>query len=320
MKAIVMHDYGDANALSCEDVPTPMPGPGQARVRVHASSINPGMVKRTSGALRGMVPDLDFPFIPGSDFSGVVDELGPEVTGFSVGDEVYSFGGPGGSHAEFVVASVAILSRKPSKLTHVEAASLALGLQTAAHLFERAALTRGQSVVFLGAGGAVGHAAVQLAALRGIRLVASATSRSADRVRRLGADTVVTSDDALRSAATGVDAVFNALGGDRNELAMSLLRPGGTLLTLSAPPPADAAQRQVQAEFINVLATDGGHLDTLHDALEEQRITPFVARTFPLLAAQEAWRLFESGGTQGKIVIDSSPVAAPAPVRNADAA
>lgn len=186
MKAIVMHDYGDADALNYEDVSTPLPGLGQVRVRVHASSINPGMVKRTSGALRGMVPDLDFPFIPGSDFSGVVDEPGPDVTSFSVGDEVYSFGGPGGSHAEFVVASVDILSPKPSKLTHVEAASLALGLQTAAHLFERASLTRGQSVAFLGAGGAVGHAAVQLAALRGVRFVASVTERSADQVRRLG--------------------------------------------------------------------------------------------------------------------------------------
>ncbi|WP_066911618.1 NADP-dependent oxidoreductase [Millisia brevis] len=306
MRAIVMDGYGGPEALRFdEDYPAPQAEAGQILIRVHASSVNPGVLKRAGGALRGVFPDPDFPYVPGSDFSGVVAATGPDVTRWNVGDQVYSFGGPGGSHAELTVADAGAVSRKPDGVSHGEAASLALAVQTAALVLQPADLRAGRTLAVLGAGGAVGNALVQLAHLRDIDVIAVASARSLDRLKALGGAGAFDSVDAVPE---GVDAIVNALGPQLDALALRRIRRGGHLLTLNAPPPADlAAEVGVHARFVNALASRPGPLDDLHDDIDAGRIAPFVGRTFRLEDTAAAWALYASREIQGKIVIDSSP-------------
>src|SRR5262245_42976488 len=140
MKAVTLAEYGGPELLEYTDIARPEPGPGQVLVRVRASSVNPGNVKRASGRLRGVVPELEFPWVPGADFSGVVTETGAGVTAFRPGDEVFSYGGPGGAYAEFIAVGADAVARKPASLSHEEAASLALVAQTAAQALDAAGL------------------------------------------------------------------------------------------------------------------------------------------------------------------------------------
>ena len=145
-----------------EEAPVPQPSAGQVLIRVQAASINPIDYKLASGAFRQSMP-LNFPWIPGGDFSGVVEEVGPGVTTVKRGEAVYGDSPGGGAYAEFVAASADMVAPRPAKLGAVEAASVPLAAQTARQgLFDHGHLQRGQTVLIHAAAGGVGTFAVQL--------------------------------------------------------------------------------------------------------------------------------------------------------------
>ncbi|AKP90120.1 Arginate lyase-like bifunctional zinc-containing alcohol dehydrogenase / quinone oxidoreductase (NADPH:quinone reductase) [Achromobacter xylosoxidans] len=222
MKAIVLTAFGGPASFELRDVPKPVPQAGQVLVRVHATAINPLDYQ----VRRGDYPDLvPLPAITGHDVSGVVEAVGPAVTAFAPGDEVWYtpqiFDGPG-SYAEYHVAAANIVGRKPASLSHLEAASLTLVGGTAWEaLVVRAGLRVGESILIHGGAGGVGHVAIQLAKAIGARVYTTVREGNVEFVRGLGADVAIDYekedyvDAVLRETdGRGVDVVFDTIGGD----------------------------------------------------------------------------------------------------------
>ena len=168
MKAIQIKQYGGAEQLQMVEAAKPRAAAGQVVVRIAATSFNPIDPNRASGNMRQVFP-LKFPFTPGGDFSGVVDAVGEGVKGFQVGDEVIGYSMEGGAYAEFIAIDAQKIALKPKRVSHIEAASLALVAQTAIQMLDRGDVEEGDTVLIHGAGGAVRSVLVQVAHQRGAR-------------------------------------------------------------------------------------------------------------------------------------------------------
>ena len=221
MKALILKSFGGPESFELRDVPKPVPHTGQVLVRVHATSINPLDYQVRRGDYADLVP---LPAITGHDVSGVVEEVGPGVTSFAPGDEVWYtpqiFDGPG-SYAEYHVAAEGIIGKKPPALSHLEAASLSLVGGTAREaLVVRAALRVGESILVHGGAGGVGHVAIQLAKAIGAQVFTTVRDVNVEFARSLGADVIIDYEKEdyvhaiLRETdGRGVDVVFDTIGG-----------------------------------------------------------------------------------------------------------
>src|SRR5512146_678019 len=193
MKAVHIHNYGGRDVLHYDDdAQRPSPGPGEVLIRVHATTVNPFDCWVHNGWVANMF-NYTFPLIPGTDASGVIEELGEGVTDVAVGDEVYTRAGifRNGTNAEYVVTFAADVAPKPNCLDHVQAAALPHVTLTAyAALFELADLQPGQTILIHAAAGGVGHIAVQLAKLHGANVIGTA-SVNIPTLKKLGVDEAV---------------------------------------------------------------------------------------------------------------------------------
>jgi len=320
MKAVVLKSFGGPESFAFEEVPTPASRAGQVLVRVHATSINPLDYQVRRGDYQDLVP---LPSITGHDVSGVVEAVGPGVTGFSVGDEVWYtpqiFDGPG-SYAEYHVASEHIVGKKPSSLSHLEAASLPMVGSTAWEaLVERASMRVGESVLVHGGAGGVGHVAIQLAKAMGARVFTTAREANAPFVREMGADVVIDyeKDDYVdvilrETNGHGVDVVFDTIGGDTLSRSPDVLAQLGRVVTI-----VDIAQPQnlVQAWGKNAsyhfvfTRQNRGKLDELSALVERGQLRPHVGAVYPLADIAAAHALLErrNNGLRGKIAISVVP-------------
>jgi len=165
VKAVQFDEYGAADVLKVAEVPQPVPGPGQVLVHVRAAGINPGETKIREGLLHSRWP-ATFPSGEGSDLAGVVEQVGPEVTGAALGDEVIGWVDTRSSHAEYAVVQAASLARKPGGVPWEVAGALPVAGFTAWAAVRAVALNAGDTVVVAGATGGVGSIAVQLARRR----------------------------------------------------------------------------------------------------------------------------------------------------------
>jgi NADPH:quinone reductase-like Zn-dependent oxidoreductase len=305
MKAICQDQYGGPERLRYEDAPTPQPSEGQVLVRVQAASVNPIDYKLASGAFREMMP-LNFPWIPGGDFSGIIEAVGPGVTGPKRGDAVFGNSPDWGAYAEFVAASAALVISRPAKHSPVEAASVPLAAQTAWQgLFDHGHLQRGQTVLVHAAAGGVGSIAVQLAHWKGARVLGTGTAANADYLRSLGADQAIDyRATSFESVAVDVDLVLDLIGGETQQRSFGVLKPGGRLVSTVQPPSQEeAARRQVQATFMG-MQPSAEVLRQLAELLEAGAIRTVVSKTYPLSQAQDAWTYQMSGRTPGKVVLE----------------
>ena len=303
MRAIELKDFGGPEQLIEVEVPKPVAGRGQVVVRIHATSFNPVDIKRAAGKMRQVFP-VTFPFIPGGDLSGTIDSLGPNIVGHQVGDEVYGDTETAGTYAEFIAISVDRIARKPRNLTHVEAASLSVVAQTALQALDHAHLKSGQTILIHGAGGAVGSAAVQLAHLRGARVIATASPSSFDRLHSYGVDQLIDYKSTPFESAikTPVDAVLDTIGGEVQQRSYSVLKPGGTLVAIAQPPsPVEAAKQGVKALFFSTQSSPAT-LREVTQAIEAGQLKPFVARTYHLSEAAQAWQDITTSHIEGKVV------------------
>jgi NADPH:quinone reductase-like Zn-dependent oxidoreductase len=305
MKAVRVHAYGGPEQLRLEEVPQPKAESGKVVVRISASSVNPIDYKLASGVMRQIMP-INFPWIPGGDFSGFVEEVGSGVTGLKKGDAVYGDASGGGAYAEFYAGPVTMIARKPQKLGHVEAASVPLAGQTAWQgLFDHGHLARGETVLIHAAAGGVGSFAVQLAHWKGAKVLATASAANADYVRSLGADSVIDyKATPFESVAKNVDLVFDLLGGDTQRRSYGVLKPGGRLVATSQPPSEEeAAKHKVQATMMQMKAA-ATNLTQLTELLDAGKIKTLVSKTYPLAKAHDAWTEMISGHTRGKTVLE----------------
>src|SRR5206468_75354 len=192
MKAFAIDEFGQPGSL--HDVPVPEPADGQVRVRVAAAGLNPFDNAVVQGYLKDRM-EHRFPLVPGMDGSGTVEAVGPGVSDWAVGDEVFgSVGKPylgEGTLAELTTVSAGTIARKPSSLEHATAAAIPTAGVTALNMADALGIGEGQTVVAIGATGGVGSYLVQLAAKRGARVVAVCSGDNAEYARRLGASDVV---------------------------------------------------------------------------------------------------------------------------------
>jgi NADPH:quinone reductase-like Zn-dependent oxidoreductase len=296
MTALRAHTRGGPEQLAIEHVPIPHAGPGEVLVAVHAAAIT---FAELDWDLTWTTRDGTdrTPVIPSHEVSGTIAELGDGVTGFAVGDEVYGLidFDRDGAAAEFAVVPADALTLKPRSVSHTEAAALPLAALTAWQaLIDHAGLQTGERVLIHGGAGGVGVYAVQIAHNLGAHVVATDAPSHVDFLRGLGAGHVIDfTSERFVDVVSDLDVVLDTVGGRTLEQSFSVLRPGGRLVTLGAPPPPGAAdEHKVRAVFF-VVKPDQDELRQLASMVDEFALTPVVSQTYPLTEGREA---YESGG------------------------
>ncbi|GIE89767.1 NADP-dependent oxidoreductase [Actinoplanes regularis] len=299
MKAIVFEEFGGAEVLRVAEARVPRPGPGQVRLRVRAAGVNPLDHKIRSGVMEQVFPTT-FPATPGLEAAGVVDEVGPGVTGLAAGDEVIALTDTG-SYAEFALATVA--APKPAGLDWAQAAALPVAGETAQRVLDLLGVEAGETLLVHGAAGAVGGVAVQLAVAAGVTVVGTASAVNHDYLRSLGVTPVAYGEglvERVRAAAPqGVDAVFDAAG--YGVLPDSIELRGGTtdrIVTI-----ADPTCRELGVTFSGDSRPSVERLAGLARLAAEGALRLTVAETFPLAEAGRAQERSATGHTRGKLIL-----------------
>ena len=302
-QAVRFDEYGGIDVLRVTEVDRPVPGPGQVLVRMVAAGINPGEAKIRQGLLAHRWP-ATFPSGQGSDLAGVVEELGPDVTGFAVGDEVIGFTDNRASHAELVVTEAANLIHKPAGVSWEAAGSLYVAGATAWAMVHAVSLGPGDIVVVSGAAGGVGSIAVQLARIAGATVIGLASEANHPWLISHGVIPVSYGEgvaDRIREASGGpVDAFLDTQGGGYVELAIELgVRPE-RIDTI-----ADFTAKQTYGVKIDGNAVGGNAqvLAELAALVDQGRVEIPIANVYPLAQVQDAYRELEQGHTHGKIVL-----------------
>jgi NADPH:quinone reductase-like Zn-dependent oxidoreductase len=305
MKAMLLTGFGGTDMLRYGDAPDPVAGPGDVVVDVYAASVNAADYKMRLGGYSNPT----FPHILGRDFSGVVSAVGAGVDDLKVGDAVFGVTIPGteGAYAEKIAIKAAIVARKPPRLSHVEAAAMALTSLTAIWALEDTAqLKRGETVLIQGGAGGVAGFAIQLAKHLGATVITTASPANHAYVRTLGADRVIDyrKEDFTRVAGP-CDVVFDTVGGEVQVRSYEVLKPGGRLVWIAAAPAGfQPSRRDVQVLRPRV-DRDRAHLERMVELLEAGAVWPPAITRFKLADAAEAHRVSEGRHLQGKLVLET---------------
>jgi NADPH:quinone reductase-like Zn-dependent oxidoreductase len=302
MKAIRIHEPTGINGLVYEEAPDATPMACDVLVKVAACGITHN--------------ELDYPIwtcraghqrtsiIPGAEVSGIVAALGLGTAGLAVGDEVFGLTDQwrDGTAAEYVAVEARNLAPKPRTVDHVHAAAVPrAGLTAWQALFDHGRLANGQTVVIHGACGAVGSTAVQLAHWAGAEVIGTGRSHSRSLVLELGADRFVALDaERLEDAVGQADLVFDAAGGRVLAESASVVKPGGTLVSVAAFPPFG---REDAREIFFIQESNRAQLAELARLVDEGHLRPQVGAVYPLAQAAEAYSAKAAGGIPGRIVL-----------------
>lgn len=299
MKAARIHSLGPPDVVVVEDVPMPSPGPGEVLVRVMAAGVAAwdAIIREGKSEVSPQPP-----LILGSDLSGVVEQVGPDVTDFAPADEVYGVTNPQfcGAQAEFAVAMAGMIASKPQLLNYVEAASAPVIAVTAWQmLFQYGQATRGQTVMVVGAAGNVGAYATQMAIDAGIHVVAIAHLADQGLLRSLGVKSIIDSSKiGFEQDLPKVDVIVDTVGGSTFQRCVAALKPGGKLVTSASAQPLPAGTIFFYAEVTTA------RLQTLTQLFEAGRITARVGSVLPLSEARQAQGMLAGAPHKsGKIVL-----------------
>jgi enoyl reductase len=301
-RAVSFSSYGEPEVLEVVEVPEPHAGDGQVRVAVRTAGLNPFDVK----VRHGVLPKLALPSLQGSEFAGVVDEVGAGVTGWHAGDEVLGWIGRG-AQAEHVVVPSTSLAAKPTALDWLTAGGIGLVGNTAKRATDSLALGSADTVLVSGAAGGVGLLGSQLARLTGATVIGTASPRNHDALRSLGIVPVAYGEgmlERLREAAPqGITAMLDTVGGESIDVALALGVPAARINTI-----ADSA-----AAARHGLGSVGGGGKTSEELGELARLAADGALVLPIRASypmgevRAAYGDLESGHGLGKIVLVVSP-------------
>jgi NADPH:quinone reductase-like Zn-dependent oxidoreductase len=299
MTALRAHRRGGPEVLVVERVPVPVAAAGEVLVAVHAAAITFDELTWDETWTRDGVSRT--PVIPSHEVSGGVFEIGSGVTDLKPGQEVYGLirFDRDGAAADFVAVPAADLTAKPSTVSHAGAAALPLaGLTALQALVDHAAVQTGEAVLVHGGAGGVGALTVQLAAILGAEVTATVRSDAGDLLRGFGASRVIdVRTEAFDESGVAYDVVVDTVGGETLDRSFGVLRRGGRLVTLSAPPPAGKADEfGVTATFF-IVAPNRDQLVELAALVDSGRLHVEIAEKFPLVKGREA---FESGRRFGR--------------------
>ncbi|KFF03201.1 NADPH:quinone reductase [Flavobacterium reichenbachii] len=329
MKAIRQHEFGGPEVLRYEDAPVPELIPGEVRIRVHAIGLNPPDWYLRDGYKMlppEWQPQVPFPVILGTDISGVIEEVADDVKGFAVGDEVYSMVrfpsfGPSKAYAEYVTAPASEIALKPEGIDHIHAAAAPMSLLTAWQFMidqghdvqnplqpnrhEPVAL-EGKRVLVNGAGGGVGHFAVQLAKWKGAYVIAVASTKHEVFLRDLAVDefidyTKTVAEDTVHD----IDLVIDSVGGPTTGRFLRTLKRGGALFPIF--PLGFSDSEEAERLGVKVSATQvrssGAQLLEVGELLNNGTVRVAVDSIYPLSDAGKAHERAGKGNIQGKIVL-----------------
>lgn len=330
MKAAVIRRYGGNDVVAVETIADPAVGPRDVLIEARAASVNPIDFKLRNGMLR-MVRKFAFPLVLGFDVSGVVARVGPAVSRFKPGDQVFASldGTRPGAFAELVAADESTVAIKPRTLSHSQSAAIPLvGLTSWQALTEQAKVTAGSKVLIHAGAGGIGTVAIQLARHLGAHVATTTSTRNIELVTSLGANLVVdyTRQD-FTKIVSGYDVVFETLGGDVEMKSFAVLRRGGTLVSIASLPDVAwaranglnpiltlglgvvtlrrtlAARRHgVNFRFL-FKRSDGAQLAMLAALADDAQLEPVIDQVYPLDRVKEALAHVESGRARGKVVI-----------------
>ncbi|MCP9236308.1 NADP-dependent oxidoreductase [Lewinella sp. JB7] len=311
MQAYTLTTPSGPEGLSLTELPSPTPGAGEVAIRVRAISLNPVDFKTARGkALYGSLRE-QAPVVLGWDVSGEVTAVGDGVEDFRVDDAVFgmvNFPGHGQAYAEVVIAPAVHLARKPSNVSHIDAAAATLAALTAwQNLVDLARIEKGQRVLIHAAGGGVGHFAVQLAKERGAYVIGTSSAGKRDFILELGADEHVDyHEHQFEDVLEPVDVVLESLGPEHLERSLQLVKPGGKLLTIAAGL-SDHLQERAEWKSVelhhHLVYSDGEQQTAIAERLADGRLRAHVSRTYPFAELPAALRELEKGRTQAKIIV-----------------
>jgi NADPH:quinone reductase-like Zn-dependent oxidoreductase len=306
IQAIRVHQYGGPEQLKLEQIPCPEPQAGEVLVRVHAAGVLPAEWKLRQGFMKGYLP-VSFPYIPGSAFAGVIEELGSGITTFQNGQAVFGRSN-NGTYAEYTSVFVETLAFKPATLSFPEAATISGGATVAwTALFENGALQSGQRVLIHGAAGGVGLYAVQFASLNGAQVIGTTSTANLAFVRSLGAETVVDyTSIPFEQVVHDVDLVLDTIGGETLQRSMHVVKPGGTLVSLLGQPSQEKAQQLGIRAMKNTAALpfpSSSLLQSIAQLIDKGQVRAIVGKTFPPHEARQAQELSQVGHGRGRIVL-----------------
>lgn len=310
MLAVRAHATGGTEVLRVERIAIPQAAAGQVRIKVAAAGVNPVDWKiREKGF--GRVISSEAPWIPGFDVAGTVDSVGEGVSGWRAGDAVVASlqNAPQGGYAEYAIAPAEDVVRAPAGWSLEAAAGLpTVGTTVWRYLVQAGGIRKGERLLVQGGAGGVGSVAVQVAKAHGARVIATASARNADYLRSIGADEVIDYQAArFEDRVSGVDIVFDTVGGETLARSLAVVRPGGRLVTVAGRPDSAAC------EAARVLCIGGPRPEPLGPALREivalaeaGKLALNIDRVFPLEEAAQAQELNRAGRTRGKIVLRTS--------------
>lgn len=310
MRALVYDRFGPPDVLHVAEVDAPVARRGEVLVRVGAAALNPKDVLIRKGKF-SWVAGRRFPKIPGYDFAGTVEDVGPHVHGLSRGQPVYGMinGWSAGACAELVSVPAGELAAMPERLSVVEAAAVPLAALTALQaLRDEARITAGARVVVNGASGGVGTFAVQIAKRLGARVTAVCSRRNAELVTSLGADDVLPYDEGdVRELKGEVHAFFDVFGNQPYPKVRHLLSRRGRFVTTIPRPAAvarDVATRlSLRSARLVVVKSRARDLDLLRSWIDAGVLRPVVDRSLPLERGAEAAAYLETKRARGKVVL-----------------
>ncbi len=272
MKAVRIHKFGPPKVVVVEDIPKPSPGKGEVLVRVAAAGVAPWDATIREGKSK-VSPQP--PLTLGSDLSGFVEAVGPDVSQVAIGDEVYGVTNPQfcGAQAEFAVAIAGMIAPKPRRLNHLEAASAPVIAVTASQmLFEYGQAKSGDTILITGAAGNVGAYAVQMALEAGIRVIAVARCSDQELLRAFGVETILDSGAVgFETSLPQVDAVLDTVGGETVQRCSAAVRPGGRLVSVASTQLPQRAGMQSVFFYAEVTSE---RLRTLRTCLRRARSPP----------------------------------------------
>ena len=290
MKAVRLLEYG--GQLVFNDVPTPTIARDEILVKIRSTAVNHLDLVEASGTMRQILP-IDLPWIPGHEFSGVVEQIGSNVAAWAPGDTVFGTTSGMGAYAEYIAVKAAVIARKPSNLSFEEAASVPVAAQTAWQgIFTHGQLEKGQTILIHAGAGAVGAYAVQLASHAGATVIATASGEDEAYVKSIGASRVIDYRNAqfemvLREK---VDVVFDLVGGDTQKRSFLVLKEGGYLVSATEPVSQEEAAVHHVSGVMMRLAPTGEGLGRIGRLLEEGTIRPDVATVYALEDVAQAWK------------------------------
>ena len=306
MKAVLLTGHGGPEMLRYGEAPDPVAGPAEVVVDIHAASVNAADYRVRLGG--GPYGNIRFPHILGRDFSGIVSALGEGVGDLAIGDAVFGVTDQGqeGAYAEKIAIKAAIVAKKPARLSHAEAAAMALTSLTALWALEDTAhLKTGETILIQGGAGGVAGFAIQLAKHIGAKVLTTASAANLAYVKKLGADRAIdyNAEDFSRTV-SNCDVVFDTVGGNVRPGCYKVLKPGGRLVWIAPAPEGFQPPRKDVETLRPAVARDRAHLERMVALLELGAVSPPNIVHYKLADAAEAHRVSEGRHLQGKLVFD----------------